>query len=59
MLPAKALKSFAFQASGTGAQFSVRDVIANELNDGSIFLTRALNRPSGINILLANSQTAL
>jgi hypothetical protein len=54
VLPAKALKSFAFRAAGTGAQFSVRDVIANDLNGGSIFLTGALNRPSGINILLAN-----
>jgi hypothetical protein len=57
LLPAAAVRSFAFRAAGTTADFTGRDLIANDSTGGSIFLTGALDRPTGINIMLASGSS--
>jgi hypothetical protein len=54
LLPATAVTSFAFRAAGVDASFSSRDVIANDSTGASILLTGSLDRPTGINLMLAN-----
>jgi hypothetical protein len=55
LLPAPALQSLAFRLSSGSASFGLADVIANPATGGSVFLTGTATRPTGINILLANS----
>jgi hypothetical protein len=55
VLPRAALRSFEFRSPGATAIFSKEDVIADEVTGGVIFLTGTLDRPTGLNIVLANA----
>jgi hypothetical protein len=55
LLPAAALRSVSFQLSSGRATFGLADVIANPATGGAVLLTGTATRPTGINIVLANS----
>ena len=55
LLPRSALRSLSFRLSSGSATFGLADVIANPATGASVFLTGTATRPTGINIVLANS----
>jgi hypothetical protein len=55
VLPRTALRSFEFRSPRTTALFFKEDVIASEVTGGIIFLTGTLDRPTGLNLVLASA----
>jgi hypothetical protein len=55
VFPRTALRSFEFRSARATALFSKDDVIASEVTGGVVFLTGTIDRPTGLNIVLANA----
>jgi hypothetical protein len=58
-LPPEALTLFMFEAPGSNAVFSRKDVIADESTGATVVLTGSLTQPSGATLLLANGVSGI